>query len=37
MAKARLSVYLDPDTHRALESFAEARGKSKSLVAEGDE
>ncbi|HKR25748.1 MAG TPA: CopG family transcriptional regulator [Allosphingosinicella sp.] len=34
MAKARLSVYLDPDTDRALEVFAEKRGKSKSLVAE---
>ena len=34
MAKARLSVYLDPDTDRALEAFAEKRGKSKSLVAE---
>lgn len=34
MAKARLSVYLDPDTDRALQAFAEKRGKSKSLVAE---
>jgi predicted transcriptional regulator len=34
MAKARLSVYLDPETDRALEAFAELRGKSKSLVAE---
>jgi len=34
MVKARLSVYLDPDTDRALQAFAEKRGKSKSLVAE---
>jgi predicted transcriptional regulator len=34
MAKSRLSVYLDPETDRALEAFAQARGKSKSLVAE---
>ena len=34
MPKTRLSVYLDPETDRALEAFAGARGKSKSLVAE---
>ncbi len=34
MQKARLSVYLEPDTLKALEAFAERRGKSKSLVAE---
>jgi predicted transcriptional regulator len=34
MPKTRLSVYLDPETDRALEAFADARGKSKSLVAE---
>lgn len=34
MPKTRLSVYLDPETDRALEVFAYARGKSKSLVAE---
>jgi predicted transcriptional regulator len=34
MQKARLSVYLEPDTLRALEALADRRGKSKSLVAE---
>lgn len=34
MSKARLSVYLEPDTLRELEAFAARRGKSKSLVAE---
>lgn len=34
MPKTRLSVYLDPETDRALEAFAGTRGKSKSLVAE---
>lgn len=34
MPKTRLSVYLDPETDRALEAFADTRGKSKSLVAE---
>lgn len=34
MAKARLSVYLEPETLRDLEAFADQRGKSKSLVAE---
>jgi predicted transcriptional regulator len=34
MQKVRLSVYLEPDTLKALEAFAEARGKPKSLVAE---
>src|SRR5436190_20040396 len=34
MPKARLSVYLDPDTLDALEAFADQRGKSLSLVAE---
>jgi predicted transcriptional regulator len=34
MPKTRLSVYLDPETDHALEVFADARGKSKSLVAE---
>lgn len=34
MKKARLSVYLDDETMRMLERFADTRGKSKSLVAE---
>jgi predicted transcriptional regulator len=34
MQKARLSVYLEPDTLKALEALADQRGKSKSLVAE---
>jgi predicted transcriptional regulator len=34
MQKVRLSVYLEPETIRALEAFADARGKPKSLVAE---
>lgn len=34
MQKARLSVYLEPDTLKALEALADRRGKSKSLVAE---
>lgn len=34
MRKERLSVYLDPETSRALEALARRRGKSKSLVAE---
>ncbi len=34
MSKSRLSVYLEPETLRALEAFADQRGKSKSLVAE---
>ena len=34
MRKLRMSVYLDPETDRALASFAKARGKSRSLVAE---
>lgn len=34
MQKARLSVYLEPDTLKALEALAGRRGKSKSLVAE---
>lgn len=34
MRKARLSVYLDDETMRMLERFADTRGKSKSLVAE---
>lgn len=34
MKKARLSVYLDDETMRTLERFADTRGKSKSLVAE---
>ena len=34
MKKARLSVYLDDETLRMLERFADTRGKSKSLVAE---
>jgi predicted transcriptional regulator len=34
MQKARLSVYLDPETLRELEAFAARRGRSKSLVAE---
>jgi predicted transcriptional regulator len=34
MKKARLSVYLDPETMEALEAFAAKRGKSLSLVAE---
>lgn len=33
-AKSRLSVYLEPELLRELESFAAQRGKSKSLVAE---
>jgi predicted transcriptional regulator len=34
MTKSRLSVYLEPETLRALEAFARSRAKSKSLVAE---
>jgi predicted transcriptional regulator len=34
MQKARLSVYLEPETLKALEALADRRGKSKSLVAE---
>lgn len=34
MAKARLSVYLEPETLKDLEAFAAQRGKSRSLVAE---
>lgn len=34
MAKSRLSVYLEPETLRALEVFADQRRRSKSLVAE---
>lgn len=34
MRKARLSVYLEPETMAALSAFAERRGKSLSLVAE---
>jgi predicted transcriptional regulator len=34
MRKARLSVYLEPDTMEALETFARRRDKSLSLVAE---
>ncbi len=34
MQKARLSVYLEPDTLKALEALADRRGKAKSLVAE---
>lgn len=34
MRKARLSVYLEPETMKALEAFAHHRGKSLSLVAE---
>jgi predicted transcriptional regulator len=34
MQKVRLSVYLESDTLKALEAFAEARGKPKSMVAE---
>jgi predicted transcriptional regulator len=32
--KSRLSVYLEPETLRMLEAFAQQRGKSKSLIAE---
>ena len=32
--KLRLSVYLEPEVHRALVDFARKRDKSKSLVAE---
>lgn len=34
MGKVRLSVYLEPETLKDLEAFADQRGKSKSLVAE---
>lgn len=34
MPKARLSVYLEPQTFKELEAFARLRGKSMSLVAE---
>ena len=34
MRKARLSVYLEPETMKALEAFARRREKSLSLVAE---
>lgn len=32
--KVQLSVYLEPETLKALEDFAKGRGKPKSLVAE---
>ena len=32
--KLRLSVYLEPEIHRALADFAQKQNKSKSLVAE---
>jgi predicted transcriptional regulator len=34
MKKIQLSIYLDPQTFRALEAFAKRRGQPKSLVAE---
>lgn len=34
MSKARLSVYLDHDLMEALATFADKRGRSRSLVAE---
>jgi predicted transcriptional regulator len=34
MKKVQLSIYLDPDTFRTLDSFAKRRGQPKSLVAE---
>lgn len=34
MPKARLSVYLEPETFKELEAFARLRGNSMSLVAE---
>lgn len=34
MKKIQLSIYLDPETFRTLEAFAQRRGQPKSLVAE---
>ncbi len=34
MKKIQLSIYLDPETFKTLEAFAQRRGQPKSLVAE---
>ncbi|MBM7487754.1 putative transcriptional regulator [Bradyrhizobium sp. USDA 3686] len=34
MKKSQLSIYLDPETFKTLEAFAQRRGQPKSLVAE---
>ncbi|WP_354211088.1 MULTISPECIES: CopG family transcriptional regulator [unclassified Bradyrhizobium] len=34
MKKIQLSIYLDPETFKTLETFAQGRGQPKSLVAE---
>ncbi|WP_354126497.1 CopG family transcriptional regulator [Bradyrhizobium sp. RT9b] len=34
MKKIQLSIYLDPETFKSLEAFAQRRGQPKSLVAE---
>ncbi|MDH2404860.1 MULTISPECIES: CopG family transcriptional regulator [unclassified Bradyrhizobium] len=34
MKKIQLSIYLDPETFKTLETFAQRRGQPKSLVAE---
>ncbi|OSJ13465.1 CopG family transcriptional regulator [Bradyrhizobium canariense] len=34
MKKTQLSIYLDPETFKTIEAFAQRRGQPKSLVAE---